>query len=208
MSTYTYNGTSSSDELELNMVDELYEIDLSQYSNYIVNGGSGDDRIYDAWVYWKPPSTQTDTRAFLNGDGGDDEIRAFGKHDAWLSGGDGNDTFEVSDHDDYDISITISGGQGLDSLFVGYPNCVVPTHTDVMNEEDEHEVTCDFFWLSARGNDKKFYVLDKDNNKHYATHLSWFDEKDPHGSDPLPYSTLSVRVDGVFEKEFRKKCLM
>ena len=97
---------------------------------------------------------------------------------------------------------------GRIELFVGYPNCVVPTHTDVMNEEDEHEVTCDFFWLSARGNDKKFYVLDKDNNKHYATHLSWFDEKDPHGSDPLPYSTLSVRVDGVFEKEFRKKCLM
>tara|TARA_R110002153_G_scaffold29711_3_gene91125 strand:+ start:46179 stop:46865 length:687 start_codon:yes stop_codon:yes gene_type:complete len=97
---------------------------------------------------------------------------------------------------------------GRIELFVGYPNCSVPIHKDVMDENDVNEKTCDFFWLSTRGNDKKFYVLDDKNKKHYATHISWFDEKDLHGSDPLPYSTLSLRVDGIFEEEFKNKCLM
>ena len=78
MSTYTYNGTATSNYIDLD------EIITPQYSNYIVNGAYGDDEIDDSVL-------ETATRVTLNGDGGDDTISTYGQHDAWLSGGDGGD---------------------------------------------------------------------------------------------------------------------
>lgn len=97
---------------------------------------------------------------------------------------------------------------GRVEIFVCDPNNGVPEHIDAMDDDDEFKPAGDFLWFSPRGNDKKFYVYDNEGNKQYATHISWFNERDPHGSDPVPYSTYSVRVDGVFTDEFREKCQM
>lgn len=96
---------------------------------------------------------------------------------------------------------------GRIEILVSDANNEVPTHRDVMNLEDFDKSTTDFLWLSPRGNDKKFYVSDDNNNKHYTSHISWFNETDKHGSDSVPYSTYSIRVDGIFTDEFKEKCL-
>tara|TARA_B100000131_G_scaffold299379_1_gene319822 strand:+ start:911 stop:1600 length:690 start_codon:yes stop_codon:yes gene_type:complete len=97
---------------------------------------------------------------------------------------------------------------GRIEIFVCDPNNGVPEHLDAIDEEDPNREPGDFIWFTPRGNDKKFYVKDDTEHKHYASHISWFNERDIHGSDPVPYSTYSIRVDGIFEEEFRKNCLM
>ena len=97
---------------------------------------------------------------------------------------------------------------GRIEIFVCDANNGVPEHTDAMDDDDPNRPPGDFLWFTPRGNDKKFYVWDDKGNKHYASHISWFNERDPHGSDPVPYSTYSIRVDGIFKDEFREKCLM
>ena len=97
---------------------------------------------------------------------------------------------------------------GRIEMFVCDANNGVPEHIDAMDDDDPNRPPGDFLWFTPRGNDKMFYVYDDKGNKHYASHISWFNERDPHGSDPVPYSTYSIRVDGVFTDEFKKKCLM
>ena len=97
---------------------------------------------------------------------------------------------------------------GRIEIFVCDANNGVPEHLDAMDEDDPNKEPGDFLWFTPRGNDKKFYVRDNQGKKHYASHISWFNERDLHGSDPVPYSTYSIRVDGIFKEEFREKCLM
>jgi hypothetical protein len=54
---------------------------------------------------------------------------------------------------------------------------------------------------------KAFFVEDKDSDtRHYIkSQVAWFDTANYHGSDTSPYSAFSIRVDGVFTDQFKKK---
>ena len=79
----------------------------------------------------------------------------------------------------------------------------VPAHRDHLETEICHE----FIWF--RTNLKKpFYLLNhQTNEKQYIeTYSAWFDAVNQfHGSDPCDGISYSIRVDGVFTEEFRRK---
>lgn len=79
----------------------------------------------------------------------------------------------------------------------------------------ETEVHCDyadgksrkdqFIWLNPQKL-KKFFVLDTKLEKQYLTGMvNTFDNATWHGGDPSQTSTYSIRVDGVFDKQFLRK---
>ena len=79
----------------------------------------------------------------------------------------------------------------------------VPAHRDHLSTDICHE----FLWF--RTNLKKpFYMLNhKTNEKLYVdTYTAWFDSVNQfHGSDACKGLAFSIRVDGVFNDEFRKQ---
>jgi hypothetical protein len=79
----------------------------------------------------------------------------------------------------------------------------VPAHRDHL----ETEVCHDFIWFRTNLR-KPFYVYnDHTREKLYVTSYSaWFDTVNQfHGSDPAAGLSFSVRVDGVFNPDFRKQ---
>lgn len=78
----------------------------------------------------------------------------------------------------------------------------VPAHRD----HSEVEVCHEFIWF--RTNLKKpFFMLDpRANEKQYVqSYTAWFDSVNQfHGSDESEGLTFSIRVDGVFTRDFRK----
>ncbi|MGC2235723.1 MAG: hypothetical protein WA584_06155 [Pyrinomonadaceae bacterium] len=79
----------------------------------------------------------------------------------------------------------------------------VPAHRDHVETNVLHE----FIWF--RTNLKKsFYLLNHSTGekKYIESYSAWFDTVNQfHGSDPCEGLCFSVRVDGVFTKEFRSK---
>ncbi|MDB2315618.1 hypothetical protein N9V27_01445 [bacterium] len=65
----------------------------------------------------------------------------------------------------------------------------------------------EFIWINMFMDRKAFFVEDKDSDtRHYIkSQVAWFDTANYHGSDTSPYSAFSIRVDGVFTDEFKKK---
>jgi hypothetical protein len=96
---------------------------------------------------------------------------------------------------------------GRIEIFVADANNRVPIHIDAMSDSDITSDPGDFLWISTRGNDKKFHVIGDDGKKHYASYISWFNERDPHGSDPVPFAAYSIRIDGIFLPGVRDKWL-
>jgi hypothetical protein len=79
----------------------------------------------------------------------------------------------------------------------------VPAHRDHTEEEVCHE----FVWFRTNLN-KPFYVLNHETGgKRYVESFSaWFDTVNQyHGSDAQAGLSFSIRVDGVFTDEFRKR---
>jgi hypothetical protein len=79
----------------------------------------------------------------------------------------------------------------------------VPAHRD----HEETEVCHDFVWFRTNL-DKPFYMLDhRTGERLYVTsHSAWFDTVNQfHGSDARDGLSFSVRVDGVFTDEFRRR---
>lgn len=75
------------------------------------------------------------------------------------------------------------------------------------NQFNEVENPDEFIWLTVFPDRKRFYVLDGETGeRHYFDcHAAWFDTANWHGSDPSPFAAFSLRVDGVFTKQWRKK---
>jgi hypothetical protein len=69
------------------------------------------------------------------------------------------------------------------------------------------EVCHDFIWFRTNLR-KPFYVLNhKTNQKRYVeSYSAWFDAVNQfHGSDPQEGLSFSIRVDGIFTDEFKKR---
>jgi hypothetical protein len=79
----------------------------------------------------------------------------------------------------------------------------VPAHRDHVETDILHE----FIWFRTNLR-KPFYMLDHTTGekKYVESYSAWFDSVNQfHGSDPYEGLAFSIRVDGVFTEEFRKK---
>jgi len=80
-------------------------------------------------------------------------------------------------------------------------------HRDSMSDDYSDELT-DFLWFTIDSNAMKFFIRDNTLNKHYVDGTCvWFNENDRHGSDGVVDATFCIRVDGVFNAEFKEKVL-
>lgn len=79
----------------------------------------------------------------------------------------------------------------------------VPAHRDHVNPEICHE----FVWFRTSLH-KPFYLLNAESNEclYVESYSAWFDTVNQfHGSDANPGLSFSLRVDGVFTDELRKR---
>lgn len=79
----------------------------------------------------------------------------------------------------------------------------VPPHRDHTETERLHE----FIWMRTN-KDKPFYMLDCDTGekKYVESYSAWFDSVNQfHGSGRTDKLAFSIRVDGRFTEEFRKR---
>jgi hypothetical protein len=79
----------------------------------------------------------------------------------------------------------------------------VPAHRDHMSTEICHE----FIWFRTNLN-KPFYMLNHETGekRYVESYSAWFDTVNQfHGTDPGEGLTFSIRVDGSFTDEFRKR---
>ena len=79
----------------------------------------------------------------------------------------------------------------------------VPAHRDHTDPEVCHE----FIWFRTNL-DKPFYMLNHETGEklYVASHSAWFDTVNQfHGSDPREGLSFSVRVDGIFTDDFRRR---
>jgi hypothetical protein len=79
----------------------------------------------------------------------------------------------------------------------------VPAHRDHL----ETEICNEFVWFRTNLR-KPFYVLNHRTNekKYVESYSAWFDAVNQfHGSDAVSELSFSIRVDGIFTDEFRKK---
>jgi hypothetical protein len=79
----------------------------------------------------------------------------------------------------------------------------VPAHRDHLDSQVRHE----FIWFRTNL-EKPFYVLNHETNEklYVNSYSAWFDTVNQfHGSDAKEGLSFSIRVDGFFTDEFRKK---
>jgi hypothetical protein len=79
----------------------------------------------------------------------------------------------------------------------------VPAHRD----HDDTETCHEFVWFRTNL-DKPFYVLNHETGEklYVNSHSAWFDSVNQfHGSDPRDGLSFSIRVDGIFTDDFRRR---
>jgi len=82
-------------------------------------------------------------------------------------------------------------------------SCKVPAHRDHLETETCHE----FIWFRPNLK-KRFYMLNNDTGtrKYVNSYSAWFDTVNQyHGCDPGSGLTYSIRVDGKFTNDFKRK---
>ena len=82
----------------------------------------------------------------------------------------------------------------------------VPAHRDHL----EKNVCHDFIWFRTNLI-KPFYMYNQNSGEklYVKSYSAWFDTVNQfHGSDAVPGLSFSIRVDGIFSREFRKSIPM
>lgn len=94
---------------------------------------------------------------------------------------------------------------GRVTLWVNYPGAYSAMHTDYA--DNSVPAPDEFIWIDFAPDRKKFFLFDVENNqKIYSSgHCNWFNTNNHHGSDPAPQACYSLRVDGVFCEEFKRR---
>jgi hypothetical protein len=91
------------------------------------------------------------------------------------------------------------GGIRIQHSHHGYP---LPDPYYPSSSEDIVE----FMLIQKSSDAKTFFVSDSEHNKFYFdSRVTWFNDKDWHGGDPLLYSSYSLRIDGVFTDDLKNK---
>lgn len=75
------------------------------------------------------------------------------------------------------------------------------------NSDNAPDKIDQFLWINLFPDRKRFYLLDPDlGDKHYINdQVVMFDSRNWHGSDAHPLSAFSIRVDGIFNKNWLEK---
>jgi hypothetical protein len=91
---------------------------------------------------------------------------------------------------------------GRVNLFINHPGTFSEIHRD---HPPLYEYVQDqFLWINLFDR-KKFFLLDNDKKVYVESACAWFDTNNYHGTDPVTQSCYTIRVDGVFNKEFISK---
>ena len=74
------------------------------------------------------------------------------------------------------------------------------------DEEYEEEWRPEFIHIKT-DLDRPFYVLDPLTNirTYITTRVAWWDEREWHGGDPINRPTYTLRINGRFSADFKKK---
>lgn len=93
---------------------------------------------------------------------------------------------------------------GQIAIYMTENDCVVPVHRDI--KEQKQERMNEFLWFSPQRH-KKIFILDENTGERHVctSRVLMFNELDYHGVEALPFLTYSLRVDGKFTPEFRRK---
>lgn len=88
-------------------------------------------------------------------------------------------------------------------FFIHEHDCKLLIHRDGLSYTPHSN---EFIWLNP-GSTKKFFIYDEETDgRHYVdTPAAFFNDLDMHGGDPTGHASWSLRIDGYFSKEFRKK---
>lgn len=95
-------------------------------------------------------------------------------------------------------------------IFMTEPNNITVPHFDsILTHPDKSND--DFIWFKTKDTYKQIYVMDGDTKEKYYPPIDskfiWFNEMDYHGTDSSPRFSFSIRIDGKFDPEVRKKIL-
>lgn len=76
------------------------------------------------------------------------------------------------------------------------------------DEENEEEWRPEFIHIKT-DLDRPFYVLDPLTNirTYITTRVAWWDEREWHGGDPINRPTYTLRINGRFSDDFKRKIL-
>jgi hypothetical protein len=88
-------------------------------------------------------------------------------------------------------------------IIYDYQGSEVPAHRDHLEKEVCHE----FIWFRTNLR-KPFYMYNHETREklYVESYSAWFDTVNQfHGSDAAPGLSFSIRVDGIFNSEFRKR---
>ncbi len=74
------------------------------------------------------------------------------------------------------------------------------------SEEDEENFIPEFIHFKT-DIDRPFYMLDTETNKrtYINSRVAWWNERDWHGGEPIHRATYTLRINGRFSEEFKKK---
>jgi hypothetical protein len=88
-------------------------------------------------------------------------------------------------------------------FFIHEHDCQLLLHRDGVAYAPHHN---EFLWINPM-EVKKFYIYDEDTDtRHYVdSPVVFFNDLDMHGGDVTSSMTWSLRIDGVFSEEFRRK---
>jgi hypothetical protein len=88
-------------------------------------------------------------------------------------------------------------------FFIHEHDCELLVHRDGTAYRPHNN---EFIWINPLGA-KSFFVYDEDtgDKHHVPCRAAFFNDLDMHGGDPKPHMTWTLRVDGIFTEEFKKK---
>lgn len=92
------------------------------------------------------------------------------------------------------------------TFFLLEANGVPFEHRDPANNEEDHKNIPEFIHIKT-DLDRPFYLKDCTTRKktYINTRVSWWNERDWHGGEPIARPTYTFRIDGVFTENFKAK---
>lgn len=106
------------------------------------------------------------------------------------------------------LSGTVFTHLGRVIIFKAEHDCIMPMHRDLIypNETDYFDHSHEFLHLRT-SLDKPFYIWDPEEDVKVLvdSHATFFNDQDWHAGGRTNKQTYSIRVDGVFTEDFRKK---
>jgi hypothetical protein len=77
-------------------------------------------------------------------------------------------------------------------------------HNDYNKEIVDISRKDQLLWINPLGN-KKFYIRQDNKKIYFDSRFCYFDNANFHGADPVDYSTISIKIDGIFSRYFLDK---